>query len=309
MEVLEARCITKIYRQRKGKGRHVHALDQVSLTVNEGEMFGLLGCNGAGKTTFVRIALGTVVPEEGEIRLFGQRAESLSVKRRLGYLPEECLFPAYLTGREFLHYYGLLGLVPRAVLRRRVEECLGLLGLEHYADQKIRGYSKGLRQQLGIAQALVSKPLFIILDEPTEGLDPMARKNVRTLLKKLREEGHTILLISHLLSEIELVCDRVGILSRGRLLKTGTMKELTSDSGGYHLTVRRSSLDGLNLSAEWDVHSEQNQAIFSVSDAKTLDKLIDELRSNGIHIDAIHPLRSTLEEAFIEVVTRPGSEQ
>ena len=308
MGVLEAHSITKIYR-RRGLEKHVRALDQVSLTINEGEVFGLLGPNAAGKTTFVKAALGIVLPEQGGIRLFGQRVESLSVKRRLGYLPEEPLFPAYLTGRKFLHYCGLLSLIPRAVLGARVEEYLGLLGLEHYADQKIRGYSKGLRRQLGIAQALLSRPQFIILDEPTEGLDPVARKNIRGLLGNLRDEGCTIFLNSHVLSEIELVCDRVGILSKGRLLKIGTIKEFTSDSRGYHLTVRRSSLNGLDLSSECDVRIDQDEATFSVPDANALDRLVDKLRSNGIHVEAIHSVTSTLEEAFIKVVSEPGGQQ
>jgi len=215
--VVETRNLSKQY------GR-IEALKGVTLTVRKGEIFGLLGQNGAGKTTMVKILLGITRATMGEASLLGEPVGTPRVRRHIGYLPEDHRFPDYHTGYSLLDFYGALLEVPAADRKRRIEENLDMVGLKNRMHYKVRTYSKGMKQRLGIAQALFHEPDVIFLDEPTDGVDPLGRKQIRDLLLSLKNEGRTIFLNSHLLGEVELICDRVIILHNGEILRQGAIE-------------------------------------------------------------------------------------
>jgi ABC-2 type transport system ATP-binding protein len=210
------------------RDRQVDALKNLTLAVEQGEIFGLLGPNGAGKTTTIKILMGIHFATRGQARLFGRPLGDLEVKRRIGFLPENPYFYDYLKGWEFLEFYGRLYDMPHRLLRARIEELLDLVGLSHAANLPLKGYSKGMNQRIGLAQALLNDPRLVILDEPQSGLDPLGRKEVRDIILRLRKEGRTVLFSSHILSDAEMICDRVGILFKGKLINCGSMSELLS---------------------------------------------------------------------------------
>jgi ABC-2 type transport system ATP-binding protein len=289
----------------------VEALRDVAMQVRAGEIFGLLGPNGAGKSTLVKILLTIVKPSRVTGTLMGKPVGHRATLGRVGYLPEASRFPDYLSGAQVLDYVGGLHRVPRAVRRRRSAELLGLVGLTGWEGKPLRTYSKGMRQRLGLAQALVNDPALVFLDEPTDGLDPVGRREVATVMRELRQRGITVFLNSHLLGEAERLCDRVAILAQGRVVRQGTVHELTSQGRRYELRIEGllpneasllqliGSLGG-RVSPEPDgvstcIHLETGRSQF-------LQPVIDALRSHGITIDAIIPQRQTLEDYFIGVV-------
>ncbi|MCA9311490.1 MAG: ABC transporter ATP-binding protein, partial [Phycisphaerales bacterium] len=199
---LELRDVSKVYRGR------VHALRGIDLEVGRGEVFGLLGPNGAGKSTLIKILMTVIRPTTCSGHMLGRAIGSKSTLKRVGYLPENHKFPAYLTGRQALDFYGAMSCVPRGERRRRADELLELVGMADWAGSKIGGYSKGMRQRIGIAQALINDPELVLLDEPTDGVDPGGRRDIRAILSHMRSEGRTVFINSHILSELEQVCDR-----------------------------------------------------------------------------------------------------
>ncbi len=222
---VEADGLVKVYRDFWKRPR-VRAVDGFSLRVRRGEIFGLLGPNGSGKSTTIRLLLGLLRPTHGTVRLLGGAPQDLAVRRRLGYLPEvSCVYP-YLTGRETLQAAGALFDLPAAGARRRAGELLTMVGLEAAADRRVGEYSKGMARRLGLAQALIGRPDLLILDEPTSGLDPIACRRVKQALRELAASGVTVLLSSHLLADVERLCDRVAILHAGRCRADGTLAEL-----------------------------------------------------------------------------------
>ncbi len=206
--------------------KKVHAIRDVSFEVQSGEIFGLLGPNGAGKTTTLKVLLGLIRPSAGEAELLGRKIGDLEAKRRLGYLPESPYFYDYLTGRELLVFMAKLHGLSRQEAQRRAGELIEQVGLAHAADMALRRYSKGMLQRVGIGQALINDPELVILDEPLTGLDPLGRKDLRTLIADLRERGKTVVLSSHILSDVELLADRVAILVKGRTVDSGPLHEL-----------------------------------------------------------------------------------
>ena len=299
---VEARELTKLY---GGLWRKpTQALAGVSLQIEPASIFGLLGQNGAGKTTLVKILLGLAPATAGEARVLGQRPNRAAMRRRVGYLPEQMRLPDYFRARSFLRYMGELNGVDRRTLDKKIPVLLELVGLP--GERKLlREYSKGMQQRLGLAQVLVNDPEVLFLDEPTEGLDPLGRKEVRDLLVSLRAGGKTIFLNSHLLSEIELVCDRVLILDRGKVAHKGTPEEFLRETGEYRIrfarvdeAVRR-ACEAVVGAARWDGMSVH----IKPGDLRQLNALIDALRAVRVEITAVEPVRSTLEEFFIEVVS------
>jgi len=219
--------VVELYKTYRGFFRRngIEALKGVNLAVKEGEIFGLLGPNGAGKTTLIKILLGIAFADHGKASLFGIDSRRVEARQSVGYLPEEHQLPEYLKAWRALDFFAkLYGLKER---RSQSDELLRLSGLEERRDSKVREYSKGMRQRLALAQALLNRPKLLILDEPTANLDPLGRKEVKDLLLKLKSEGTTVFISSHVLTEIERICDRVAILHRGRMLKEGTVEELT----------------------------------------------------------------------------------
>ncbi|MCX7934034.1 MAG: ABC transporter ATP-binding protein [Planctomycetota bacterium] len=202
------------------------ALNGLCLEVGEGEIFGYLGANGAGKTTTIKLLVGLLRPQAGEARIFGMPVQDLASRRWVGFAPENPYFYEYLTAREALRFYAALCDVPAAERCRRADELLDFVGLREAADVRLREYSKGMRQRLGIAQALVHRPRLAILDEPQSGLDPVGRLQVREIILRLKEEGATVFFSTHILSDVEMICDRVGLLVRGRLQASGPLSTL-----------------------------------------------------------------------------------
>src|SRR5262245_40748154 len=226
MPVIETRALRKHY------GR-IEALRGVTLTVEPGEIFGLLGQNGAGKTTLIKVLLGIAWKTEGEAFVLGEPSGAVGVRQRVGYLPEDHRFPDYHSGWSLMNFYGkLMGLGPR-LRRRRAAELLELVGLKDRMYSKVRTFSKGMKQRLGVAQAILHDPDVIFLDEPTDGVDPVGRREIRAIIKRLRNEGKTIFLNSHLLGEVELICDRVAIMQQGEIVRDGTVESLTRVTGLY----------------------------------------------------------------------------
>jgi ABC-2 type transport system ATP-binding protein len=216
---------------------NVRALDKLSLEVRKGECFGLLGPNGAGKTTLMKILLNLISPSSGSVKIFNQPVKNENIRKKIGYLPERVMIYGFLKGNEFLDYLGKLYGMDHARRKRRIEECLKVVGMREERSRKIEEYSKGMVQRIGLAQALLNEPELLLLDEPAAGLDPISNKEIRDVLLKLKEAGVTIFINSHLLSEIEMTCDRVAILHRGHLVKMGNKQELTSKEELIELQV------------------------------------------------------------------------
>jgi ABC-2 type transport system ATP-binding protein len=224
MSVIETNNLVKRF------GR-IEALKGVTLQVKRGEIFGVLGQNGAGKTTLIKVLLGITSATEGEAKLLGEPAGRTAVRQRVGYLPEDHRFPDYHTGYSLLDFYGALLNVPGSVRRKRIPEVLEVVGLAGRMHYKIRTYSKGMKQRVGLAQALMHNPEVIFLDEPTDGVDPVGRREIRGVMQNLKKDGTTIFLNSHLLGEVELICDRVAILQRGEVIREGDIATLTRQRG------------------------------------------------------------------------------
>jgi ABC-2 type transport system ATP-binding protein len=290
----------------------VTALRDVFMQVRAGEIFGLLGPNGAGKSTLVKILLSIVRPTRVTGTLLGRPIGHRPTLGRVGYLPEASRFPDYLSGAQVLDYVGGLHRVPRAERRRRASDLLGLVGLTGWEDKPMRTYSKGMRQRLGLAQALINEPELVFLDEPTDGLDPVGRREVANVMRELRKRGMTVFLNSHLLGEAERLCDRVAILTQGQVVRQGTVDSLTSEGRRYELRIEGSlpadaDLAGLIESLGGRVSPDEDGHFTSIhletGRSQFLQPLIDELRRRGLTIDAIIPQRQSLEDYFIGVVT------
>ena len=221
---------------RKVYGRFV-ALDDLTLRVAHGEVFGFLGPNGAGKTTALKILLGLAAATSGSARVLNRPVGDRAARRHVGYLPEHFRFPDWLTGSEFVDVHGRLAGLSRTERRERVPQALATVGLTGAADKQLRTYSKGMQQRVGLAQAIVHRPTLVFLDEPTSALDPLGRRDVRNLISRLRDEGATVFLNSHLLSEVELVCDRVAIVNHGRVVRSGALADLLAGEHVLRLTV------------------------------------------------------------------------
>ena len=285
----------------------VQALDGVSLDVPQGAIFGLLGPNGAGKTTLVKILLGLVHPTDGTARLFGEPAQRPAARDRIGFLPENHRFPGFLTAEQTLQVYGRLANVSGDTRTSRITNLLDHVGLADRRDTKVKTFSKGMLQRLGLAQALLNDPDLLFLDEPTSGVDPVGRRSIRDLVLELRDAGATIFLNSHLLSEVEKVCSKIAILRDGQLVREGTIEELTAVERVYDIVstsvpdtvVQESALEPTdNAPSDPDLHQYRVHA----DDRSALNALLDRLRSEEVQIESITPLRRSLEDYFIDVV-------
>src|SRR3954471_20070397 len=223
--VIETRSLTKIYRDFWGRQK-VRALNALDLEIRRGEIFGLLGPTGSGKTTTIKLLLGLLFPTSGQALVFGADATEVSKNERIGYLPEESYLYKFLNAEETLDFYGRLFDMPAAVRRQRTEELIQMVGLNHARRRQLREYSKGMTRRIGLAQALINDPEVIFLDEPTSGLDPLGTREMKDLILRLRSEGKTILMSSHLLDDVQDVCDRIAILHQGELKELGRVVDL-----------------------------------------------------------------------------------
>jgi ABC-2 type transport system ATP-binding protein len=293
--VLDLRNVQKIY-----KGR-VEALRGISLQVAEGSIFGLLGPNGAGKSTLVKILTTIIHPTRCEGTMLGYPVGHKPTLRQVGYLPEHARFPAYLTGRQVIQYAA--GLAGVRVNRERLRNLLKLVGMEGASERTLKTYSKGMVQRIGFAQALVNDPQLVFLDEPTDGVDPEGRRVMRELLLKLRSEGRTVFVNSHLLGELETVCDSIAILKEGSVVRQGALAELTGGSCRFEIitagpigeeVAERFRTKGLVV--------EERRVEVSGGDAEPVQPVLDALRSGGSVITEVRQVRQSLEDLFLESV-------
>lgn len=264
--------LTKDFRVPGSKAR-LRAVDRLSLEVERGAIYGLLGPNGSGKSTTIKVVLGLLKASTGTCEVFGRNSEDASARMRVGYLPEAPYFQRFLTGRELLAYCGSLSGLERNGAGRRIDSLLEKVGLEDAGDRRVGAYSKGMLQRIGLAQALVADPDLLILDEPTAGVDPIGAADIASLITDLKGEGKTILLCSHLLSQVEAICDRVAIMGRGRLLREGTVASLTENTGQSAIRVDGLSKDGRK--ALESLAKEQGGAVSTPS--RSLEDLFLEL--------------------------------
>jgi ABC-2 type transport system ATP-binding protein len=308
MPAIEVVNLQKHYRSGWFSRRNVSALQGVSLQVQPGEIFGLLGPNGAGKTTLIKILLGVVRKSGGTAQVLGLPAGSRAARQRIGYLPENHRIPRHLTGATALEYYGALNGLSLADVRARRPRMLELVGLAGRERDSVATYSKGMLQRLGLAQAMLHEPDLIILDEPTDGVDPVGRADIRRVLRQLKAEGRTIFLNSHLLQEVETLSDRVAIMDRGKVKTAGRVADLTVSRVRFELEVEGTrsrllgALDGLVLEDVVEQSSGRISFRLAVPDPQELDQVVDRLRGAELGLRRLTPQRSSLEEAFIQIM-------
>ena len=282
--VIETRSLTKVFRDFWGRPK-VRALNALDLQIRKGEIFGLLGPNGSGKSTTIKLLLGLLFPSSGQALVFGKDATDVAKNERIGYLPEESYLYKFLNAEETLDFYGRLFDMSPQVRKQRIEELIQLVGIQHARRRQLREYSKGMTRRIGLAQALINDPELILLDEPTSGLDPIGTREMKDLILKLRDEGKTVLMSSHLLPDVQDVCDRIAILHQGELKELGAVSELLTVQDVTQFKAR-----GLSGAAE-----EEIRAVIA--------------RHGGELLKVEHPTLS-LEELFLNIVkdseARPG---
>lgn len=315
VNVLEVRGLTKDYRQHFWTPKR-RVLSDVSFYVRRQEIFGFLGPNGAGKSTTIKTLLEIIFPTSGTAQLFGKPVGDLESKRRLGFLPENPYFYEYLTAREFLEFHGGLSGMSSTDLKVRIPEVLELVGMRGTNDMHLRSFSKGMLQRIGIAQAIIHNPELVILDEPMTGLDPLGRREVRDLMLKLKSEGKTIFFSTHILSDVESVCDRVAILNKGKLLSCGSLDELISvEVFSVDMIWRRMPQTfRAELETEAEFQSEASGNLFfkirrlpsesSSAFEKRMDALIQKGVSSGASLQSLNPAKENLEDVFLRQVGR-----
>lgn len=313
------------------------ALRGVDMRVHRGEVFGLLGPNGAGKSTLVKILMTVIRPTRCQGSILGERVGHKATLARVGYLPEHHSFPGYLTGAQVIDFFGAMSGVARRERRQRAGHLLELVGMSEWSNRRLRSYSKGMRQRIGIAQALVNDPELVLLDEPTDGVDPVGRRDIRKVIERLKDEGRTVFINSHLLSELEMVSDRVAILVKGVVAQQGTIADLTAGQHTYELTVgenadatgllqralpesirqlalpenetglaRRVGFKGLLPSGE-TVELDHATLRIGTEDPRLIQPIIDRVRASGGVITSIRSVRPSLEDLFMQAVTDPAT--
>jgi ABC-2 type transport system ATP-binding protein len=277
MSAISIQNLTKVYPIPFRRER-IFAVRNLSLDVEPGQVYGLLGPNGSGKSTTMKIVLGLVSPSAGSTRIFGRDSRAVESREEVGFLPENPYFYKFLTGEETLHFYGKICGLSGAKLRERSSELLALVGLDHARDRRLGGYSKGMLQRIGLAQALIQQPRLLVLDEPTAGVDPAGSREIRDLILDFKKRGITVLLCSHLLSQVQEICDRIGILHKGVLVREGRLDELISIEN-------------------------QTELILENATPEVLAQVHALLAGSGARIVAERRPQTTLEDFFLEVTT------
>lgn len=282
--VIEIRNLTKIYRDFWGRPK-VRAVNSLSLDVKRGEIFGLLGPNGSGKTTTLKLLLGLLFPTEGQIRILGRAADDVAKNEEIGYLPEESYLYRFLNADETLNFYGRLFKMSAAERRQRRDELIERVGLQHARRRQLKEYSKGMTRRIGLAQALINDPKLVLLDEPTSGLDPLGTKDMKDMILKLRDEGKTVVMCSHLLADVQDVCDRIAILYRGELKVMGSVQELLESK-------------------------EETELVTSQLPEEAVKEIEQVVQKHGGSLKKVSHPATTLEDLFLRTVAeseaRPG---
>ncbi|HMZ51892.1 MAG TPA: ABC transporter ATP-binding protein [Candidatus Sumerlaeota bacterium] len=294
------------------KNRRRIALKPLDLTVEEGEIFGLLGPNGAGKTTTIKMLMGLHFPTSGEARIMGKPLGDNSVKEKIGFMPENAHFYDYLTGHEFLDYYGQLYGMPKELRRKRIPELLEKVGLSHAGELPLRGYSKGMQQRVGLAQSLLNDPKIVFLDEPQSGLDPFGRKEVRDLILSLRDAGKTVFFSSHILQDAELICDRVAILHKGQRIALGPLSEMLSAKvKEYEVAFSDAEGNLVEHAQQRAVRFVQrpNEYLAQFEREEDARALVQEILSGRAKLNSFIARKETLEEYFIREIESKQREE
>ena len=301
MNVIETEDLSKIFVPGLGF-KKVTALEKVNLSIKKGEIFGYIGPNGAGKTTTLKILMGLIFPNSGKATIFGKDIRNIKVKEKIGFLPEEPYFYHYLTAEEFLLFYGKLFGYDRFYLSKKIDELLTLVELQHKKNSQLRHFSKGMLQRIGIAQALINDPELVVLDEPMSGLDPAGRTRMRDIILHLREQEKTVLFSSHILSDVEMICNRIGIITKGKLRETGTVDSLLQKD------MKKIEIVAVNLSSEEIQRIEkianktvafEREIMIIVSGEKERDDILEIITAKSGRLQSVENRRETLEDLFM----------
>lgn len=341
---IDVRAVEKYYKRSFGR-RGVHALRGVDMRVARGEVFGLLGPNGAGKSTLVKVLMTVITPTQAQGSVLGQPVGHKPTLARIGYLPEHHRFPDYLTGAQVVEFAAAMCGVDKPTRKARVPQLLDLVGMSAWANKPVGGYSKGMRQRVGIAQALANDPELVVLDEPTDGVDPVGRRDIREMLLRIKQQGKTVFLNSHLLSELEMICDRVSIMVRGTVSSQGTIDELTVAQRRYEIEIdapspaeaRTTLLAALGsmvasplpagtapapVGSTTDPFAQAGELAggmaFAIDTAtgtlrvrsetaQRVQPVLDALRAHRCTIRAVRPVRPSLEDLFMQAVLDPAT--
>lgn len=305
MPAVEITNLTKDYEIGFFRKRKVRALDNLSLSIDEGQIFGFLGANGAGKTTTLKLLMRLIFPTAGSARILGHDIQDVRMHRRIGYLPENPYFYDYLTARELLEYCAELFGFPAAERRKRAADLLARVKLDEKRwDTQLRKFSKGMLQRVGLAQSLINDPEIVFLDEPMSGLDPVGRREVRDLIASLRDDGKTVFMCSHILSDIEVLCDRVAILKRGRLAQVGFLDELRQrPDDPHHMEVMATGADAATLKQylpNGEITPTPSGLRIEISAENEIEGVLTALRKVGGKVVSVQPIKQSLEELFLE---------
>lgn len=292
---------------RKEYGPKVAVAD-LSLSVQRGEIFGFLGPNGAGKTTSVKMLLGLIAPTSGTGRVLGQPLTDIEVRRRIGFLPEHFRFYDWLTARELLRYHGKLLGMTDAACEKQIPALLDMVGLIRHADQRLKTFSKGMLQRVGLAQALLNDPELVFLDEPTSGLDPIGRRMVRDVIHHLRDRGCTVFLNSHLLGEVEITCDRVAFIREGIVVRTASLRQLVQGETAVRIRAEGLTNDALEGLKQWgrDIRADGAFIHMVVDEEESLPAIANWIVASGARLYALTPERVSLEDLFLQIVGTSG---
>jgi len=307
MNSMGATCAIETHHLRKVFGDKVAVAD-LTLDVGQGEVFGFLGPNGAGKTTSVKMLLGLVAPSGGEGKLLGASLGSVAPRARVGFLPEHFRFHDWLNAVEFLRLHGQLYRMTEARLKERVPQLLDLVGLAAHSDKKLRSFSKGMLQRIGLAQALLNAPRLVFLDEPTSGLDPVGRRLVRDIIRDLKSQGATVFLNSHLLSEVEITCDRVAFIKNGEVVRQAALQKLVDGQTTVELRVGNLSPRLVEGISQWgqDVRADGDRVHFTLDDEAALPQIARWVVEQGGELYSMTPQKLSLEDLFLQVVGTDG---
>jgi len=306
--IIEIENLSKDYEVGFWKKKKVRALDRLNLQIESGQIFGFLGGNGAGKTTTIKILMSLIFPTEGNAKILGRDISDVKMRASIGYCPENPYFYDYLTAGELMNYFGELFGLDSATRKRKSEELLSKVGLEEKDwSKQLRKFSKGMLQRVGLAQSLINDPEIVFLDEPMSGLDPIGRREIRELIAELRMQGKTVFMSTHILSDIEALCDNVAILRQGKLAATGKLDDLLMQSGerqSFEITVKGVSKENLqnrisNVSGA-EIYAKPNGANICVLEETDIDRVLQIIRNSGGKLVSVQPVKQSLEELFVK---------
>jgi len=305
MHAIEIKELTKSYPVGFWKKQLRVALKPLNLTVSTGETFGFLGPNGAGKTTTLKLLMGIVFPTSGSATILGKNFHDPEIKKRIGFLPEQPYFYDYLSAPELLDYYARLSGMASPDRKARIPQLLERVGLGDVGNKQLRKFSKGMLQRVGIAQAIVHDPEVLFLDEPMSGLDPLGRHEIRELIQQLKDAGKTIFFSTHILSDAEALCDRVGVIHKGELRGVGTVNDLRSVGGARTEVIWEGAHALASVSANLMESHVTGELVRATIAPETLDLVLEKLRQQGARLVSVTPLHGTLEEYFLSKTTEP----